>query len=333
MDIIDNKYKMVRDVSRSLQKSNAYIYGSFVYKTIIRDHYESLFNSKPEIKKIRPKYSSNMDEQLKIYNNSYYNLDLFPEYKDRMIEFDYINCYMHTSDFENLKKNLEKEGYSMDILRKNKNDINFLEETSAKSTLLTIIIKFKSNYLLKSILKNFNYQVCVNIIHNNDSINDIANEVFELSTFECNTLVLSPDNNYIIPSTIHELDEPYEKFIKINNIISDIKNKTTRIYYGNYNISKNMIKYILDQNINIYSDNFIVVDDYDNETCIICLDNFKETNKHIKDINCNTHYCFKCYNEMINRDDFQETCPVCGKDVLNDPIEDNIVTVMAELFD
>jgi mRNA-degrading endonuclease HigB of HigAB toxin-antitoxin module len=324
---------MVRDVARSLQKNNAYLYGSYVYKNIIREYCESNFNEKPEINKIIPRYTRNVDETIKNYNKKYYNPTIYPEYKDRMIEIDSINCYMIDVDFKNLKEHLEKDGYDIKIKSSTtKDDETDLLNSSAKSTLSAFIIKFKSNYVLTNILKDFNYQIHVNIIHSKNNINFIAQEVFSRSNFECNTLALSPDNNYIIPYMAYEIDDPNEKLMKISTIIKDIRDKKTKIYQGSYNISKNIAKTIIEQNFNIYSDNFIIIDKNINELCIICHENFEKNNKHIKDINCNTHYCIKCYHDMINRSDFKEQCPVCKKDILTDPDEENVIAMMIELF-
>jgi hypothetical protein len=338
-------FEMVENIVKILKKHKAYLYGSYVYKTIIRNHYEKLFSNvvKPHSKlkcnwadvpefngdlikyiedvhkhredliKKSIQLNKEWDECTEEYYESYYNLGIFPEYKDRMIEYDSIDCYMTYDDFENLKDVFEKSDYSLTVYMYQKNTY-FIAKIILKSQMTT------------------EYEIKINISYS-ENIDNMANIIFKKSIFECNAIVISPYDNFMIINEIIGTSDPHRNFIKIGEIVEDIKKKTTKVIdYWDTNVTKNKVEYIINQGFNIYSEYFTTIDKKD-EICIICHENCKRNKKNIKDNICNTYYCIKCYDIMINHDNFEDQCPVCKSDISSSDIEMKVIKVLTEIYD
>jgi hypothetical protein len=347
MDTLIKKanFGMIENIIEILKKHKAYFFGSYVYKKIIRENSKSLFSDivKPHSKIVCnwpniPAYTGDLlkySEELiehreklniilkqkdkeweecdKDYDNLYYNPSIFPEYKDRMIEYDSIDCYMTYDNFENLKDVFEKSDYSLTIYM------------YQKKKYFTARIVLKSKIIL-------DYEIKININYSED-ISNMIDEIFKKSIFECDVLIISPYDNFMIMNEITGTSGPRGNFIKVGKIIDDITKKITKILDSwDSRITKNKIEYILNQGFNIYTDYFTTVDKND-EMCIICHEDCKKNKKNIKDIVCSAHYCIKCYDTMINREDFTQECPVCKSDVAPSDIELKIIKTILEIYD
>jgi hypothetical protein len=351
-------FDMIENIVKILKKHKAYLYGSYVYKSIIRNNSVNLFHEEIWFKNFdnielpiepvyngfdRVKYNEDInkfiqevenwqirnrkswDERDKEYNESYYNPDKLPEYKDRMIEYDSIDCYMTDYNFEKLKDVFEKSDYSFDINMYEKSDYHRFGYMYEKNTY------FMAEIILKSEITK-DYQLKLNIIYSKDIDNTIKS-LFKNFQFDCDRLIMTPYNNFVIIDKFRKTQDQCQNYIKICKIIEDIKKKITKlvdVHHDHQNIEKNKLKYILNQGLNIYNEHFITVDKSD-EMCIICLEKCNKNKKYIKDIDCSAHYCIKCYDIMTNHKDFAEECPMCKSDIHLSDIEINFIKAMIEL--
>jgi hypothetical protein len=267
---------------------------------------------------------------LEKYNKKYYDENVIPEYKERLLNIDSIDCYMTENNYKKILCIFDKNGYNIENVGEISRRTNHLYESPICFS-NKFLISFKANNLLKEIIKNFNYSISLNVIYGNADISTISNEIFNSTDFECNTLVISPDNNYILPGNYYIFDNPDDKINKIHKIIKDITKKRTKIYYVEYDISEPYLVNLLNEGFDIYSDTFETKTCNIEQKCMMCYEYIEKDLKHIKDANCDTHYCFECYHDMISDPDFNDACPVCGNDISSNPFEHYVINVFCNM--
>lgn len=317
-------WKMCMSVSKVLQQANAYIYGGFVRDYIIHDYNAEKFY---EI--------YGYHDTLDIYKK-YNDPTVLPEFIDRKIYINDIDCYMTKEDYLNIIEVFNKNNYECII--KDTKPATFYFGNTVKCIQgyhhSKLIIKFKVAEALQSIINQYKYSVNVDVIYADVNINKIHKEVTSHIDFECNSLVLNTDNSFKLAYYGCNVElRPLEKMEKLSSIIYDIKNKKAKLLIANENsIADFRIHKIQQKGFKIYTKNFEIchyTPDTDDDICTICRDDIKKN--YIRDSDCNARFCFKCYNELITNENYNGRCPQCDNNKYATRREKMLVESLARL--
>lgn len=299
------RWKMMLEVERILLSNGAYIYGGFVRDKIIHDH-----NAIEFYKKIGEAVNK---------EQSYLDPEYLPEYKDRRILPYDIDCFMTNNNLKELKTALISKQYTVTI-KKNGKAKFYLNQTQNIDLYHTkILIKPKIHNFFTDIINVDSLVLDIDVLHGDKPITKIYRELSNNFDFECNSLIITPDNEYKLAYFIARSLDPKSKLDKITKIIDDIIHKRAialdippmiRTY-------KMFIK-----EFDIITSNYQltkIVNKYDGH-CIICHGECDVNKYCIKDSNCDAHFHLTCYLSMVSHQSFTQECPMCKKNINIDVI-------------
>jgi hypothetical protein len=319
------RWKMANGVARAIQKAGGYVFGGFVRDSIIHDHNAEQFY------KVYNK--ENCDDIYKKYNDT----TILPEFKERTIRISDIDCFMTEEQFKKLNDVFNADHYDC-IIKNTKTAMFYFGGGVVDVSILKhskLIVKFQTNDVLQSIVNNFSYYIKVDVIYADTPIDYIYRKLSSNMDFECNSLILSPDNSYNLP--IHDCGvvyKPIEKIAKILDIVEDIKNKKAKMISTNMkSILEFRIIKMIEKGFSIYTKNIEVLKmlEDEEEICVICRENIDEEKNHIKDITCNARYCLSCYNQMLSHSEYKHECPNCKQRRYMSSREEHLITALSAM--
>lgn len=291
------RWKLMKKIVECIQYIDGIIFGGYVRDKIIHDHFATEFYS--NILAIRSKYN----------DKSYYK-----ETSLRTILPVDIDCYINTSNFNELIKQLKDIQLRVIDEGENEARIYFADAPiSVKHNKLKV--NFAINSALNGIIDKKMCVVSVDVIHGDNSI--VMDLPFGTLDFECNGIYLTSDNTYKLSNLLGKYLNPMEKIVKLNDIIKNIINKQTIIIYPNVNQYRivNMINKgwtIRSKNVKIFKCESSIATKTtaleQNEICMICLDDFKTNKIQAKYMCCQGRMHTKCLKLVIENYD---TCPMC----------------------
>ena len=293
------RWKLIQQIQACIQSVNGVIFGGAVRDKIIHDHYATEFYNIKDVDR-------------KKYNDITYQ----PESALRVILPNDIDCFMKTSQIplfiEKLKDKLlaaddhgttEARIYFPEI---DVADINALKHSKFR-------IKFAINPILKSEIKIDAYYVMLDIIHTENSIENIE-PPFGSIDFECNSIILTSDDTYKLSNVLTKNFTPKKKIEKMNQIMTNILRKETTIVYADlpeFRITK-LLKYgwtINSENVKIFKE----ITPHDK--CMLCLDSFKNSQYQTKLQCCNNRLHTHCLKKLFSTTEYDNLCcPMCRKD-------------------
>jgi hypothetical protein len=322
------KWKMMLDIEKIILANGGNIFGGFVRDKIIHDSAAEIFYEYMQSIGIDSKSS---EFQLK-YNDITFNKDT----NDRCILPSDIDCFMSTSEIKKMIEYIESKNYIVKIFRespanlyifKNSSDENI---NSLKHSKLTI--KFNYNDILSDIFNMNDFVINIDIIHSDNNEVNIYDILSSNIDFECNSLIITSDNEYKLSKTLSLACNPGEKLKKIHNIINDIKlkNAITVEKYGPNNIPSYRWEKMILKGWKTTSQYFEILngEEYDGH-CLICHDNIDPLNYHIKDVCCDARFHMGCYLKMHRHKNYKSECPMCKCSSFISKTDDTLISKFA----
>jgi hypothetical protein len=356
-------YLLSKRIIELLQQNNGYIFGGAVRDTILHDHISNKFYK--EFNKIIEKkknkklglnlelvsYSETESDNDSLSENenisscsldidsdiildveySYQNSDLLPELSDRFLYPEDIDCLMSNDSKKIFLKNLNNNGlrHSRIFLKPLK---IYIENTNNSLTIERVKIFIDISPIIKNILKiSFIPYVYVDIISKDNT--DGIYPPFGGIDFECNSLILTPNNDLVLSSHLSFYNDkcPKIRLLKIHSIIKDIENKiaktVTRVPL--YRTKKMQFKKwkICAEFINIDGIINYTLDVFENlnikESCPICLEDFIENDYYLRRSCCkNALFHQKCFSKIISSN-VKKNCPFCNSELAESEIINN----------
>ncbi len=313
------RWLLLKQLEEVVLNCEMYIFGGYIRDKIRHDHFATEFYNHESIKVLTNE---------KTIQEKYNDKTCLPEYIDRLSIPSDIDCFMQKKlDMNKLSKELMKKRL---IWINNKTSkasfyIKIKEDkkiTSEKILHTKLEIGFAINSAIMDVVSNLEqYHIKIDIIH---ALNDIELDIGEIITsnidFECNGLVITPDKEYKLASSLSTLylSDPLKKHNKISQIINDIISSKAMLIGTNalsYRVRK-----MLNKNWHLYTERLTVIKPDNNyetevETCLICHDDLKKSEYHIKHSKCSARYHCNCYNIMTQDLNFNEKCPVCNDEL------------------
>jgi GTPase SAR1 family protein len=298
------RWKLMQEIVHSIQEVNGYVFGGYVRDKIIHDHYATLFYS-------------NIHNTRSEYKDPYYK----PESALRLLIPSDIDCFMHTSQIKLFKKKLEENLLSVEEIISDLPCSIYFPDAPQEILHTKWKISFNVHPLLSKLIGKMTFSIPVDILHS--AIPNLK-PPFGTIDFECNALLLTPDDEYKLADEISIYLPPKEKIEKLNRIISEIILQTTSVIYKK--LPKYRIYHMVKKGWTIKTNKFELVKTIElEEVCCICLSSFDKPYSHLKFKCCNARMCFKScsrdwfYHRYIN-------CPLCRK---NTPIMDDDIKLLS----
>ena len=306
--------KAVADIVTSID--NTVIFGGYVRDTILHDYMAQQYYKHPSVCSLSSKEK----------NIKYSDPNFLPEFKDRTLIAKDIDCFMSTDNIDKFEKLLNEKKLHVNI-KKERDISNYITE---KNMFLTYMeIGFDISPILETLLpfplrKIF---VSVDIVHCSSIMN--KEPPFNNIDFECNALIIDSskqiristklcNGSNINKSIIYKLEYMLE-------IINGIYVKKTKAVSDNIDFLR-IIKMTQKGYTLTGRDNaFELKNNIDNkEICPICIDTIKYKSKFkIKRTCCSATYHVKCLHDMINHNNFNQSCPLCRNQITHNEIYDN----------
>lgn len=293
-------------IQQLIQKLNGVIFGGYVRDKIIHDFYALQYYTKCSAEYKNEKYNY----------NKYNDPNFLPETKDRMLLPYDIDCYMNPHHIEHFKNMLRNSL------------LEFVEEKAENYEHTKLYISFKLNPIIESnieILKKI--VIKVDIIHTQTPAHLPINKLLD---FECNSLILTPDNEYKLCKFLSILcKDPMTKIDKFNEIYNNILARKTKILSPQ--IADYRIQHMLNKNWIISSDNITLTksinykatDKTDTTVCYICLENISSSGGHF---NCCKRFIHLDCIEHIVTSNYGK-CPLCRSEKIINACDFKLVTI------
>lgn len=302
------RWKMAKSVSRLISEAGGYIFGGFIRDSIIHDEAAKSFYSSVH------NIDNSGDDIYHLYNDK----NILPEFNDRLLQINDIDCYMTTKELPNIEKILEKNQYYIEFKREKPVKFYFAngEEIQSDLKLTKAIVKFKTNEVLQSVVNKYDYYIKLDIIHGHTTSFEIYKTISANMDFECNSLILTPENNYIIAGSDFKSLDPIEKLKKIEYIISFIKEKKAVLFNktNKFGVYESRVEKMLKKGFSIITRNTINIKNDGEQTCIICMNDISVKLIHTKHIHCSARFCVKCFIKLITHENYKNDCPLCKRD-------------------
>jgi hypothetical protein len=323
------KWKMMLAIEREIIGNGGNIFGGFVRDKIIHNDAADNFYDHMIKQGIT---GDSVEFQLK-----YNDVTVLPEYKERCIMPSDIDCYMDSEQIKNVIDSLKKKNYNVKVKKTGQANFYFFVRSTnidiSKLIHTKLIIKMDCNQYISDIFNLNDFEVNVDLIHakRSDKVNiyDILSSNIE---FECNSLFINSNNEIRLSNRIASYLNPIEKLKKINDVITDIKLKKTKVYQDSNNVIpvfrwEKMIS--KGWKVSSLYFEFMKDTEYDGH-CIICHDNISKEHFHIKDCNCDARFHLGCYLKMNKHTEFKQECPMCKSQSFINTIEASVIEIFAK---
>lgn len=295
-------WKMMMEIKRSIQNVGGFIFGGMVRDQIIHDHHATCF------------YDSIVGKNFIDIDGIYSDPNYLPEHSDRCIVPEDIDCFMTTTQLKKLyETELKTKNYSVRIKKDQQANLYFLKENVTELQHTKLEIKFCVNKILESELSTSKYRVNVDVIHTDNPAIDMYERLSANFDFECNSLILTPGENYRLCASMNNYISAAEKSRKIVDIIEDIKMKKAKILPDLHKVPSYRVAKMYHKGWTIEGRSFHTIKQsipYDGH-CLICHETIGTDVQHVKDKHCDARFHPKCYVSMIKHDGFQHKCPLC----------------------
>ncbi len=256
----------------------------------------------------------------------YQQEDYLPRLNDRFLVPNDIDCFMSTNSLEQLKSKLQQNNeFNVRIFRHGSLRI-YIPDIDAAASHLKITRLIITHKLPKSIQFEIvgDPHFYIDVIHQ-ENIGGLF-PPFGNIDFECNSLLLTPTNDYIISpylkNSFGRMLSPREKLDKVEDIIEDIEKKRAVVVSR---VPLTRAKKMMDKDWEIvhYCDRDpFLVDALDNaiiltqkpiidSKCSLCLDDFAEKDYRLKRPCCNAGvYHQNCWRDFM-ASNATKCCPLC----------------------
>lgn len=313
------------DVGDHILKAGGSIYGGFVRDRIIHDHHADHFYQ-------------NVNSQgytFKHIQELYGDKSFLPEHADRCLLPHDIDCFISNTNLVLFLKSMSKE-YILKVKRSAPANLYFGTHSGCTMLLHSkMSVSLKVNKILKSTVDTRPYTIDLDVIHADDSIN-IYKELSQNFDFECNSLILTPQNEFQLSHSIAEFLNPFEKIKKMDSIIADIKSKKAVMVntVGSTGVPHHRIVKMILKGFRMESMSFEVMrEKYADGYCIICHSEIDEKRHHIKDRNCDARCHSRCFISMIDHENFRNECAICKCQCFVSSEEKKAIELVSELED
>jgi hypothetical protein len=286
-------WKLINYIVKLAHESDAIIFGGFLRDQIIHNYYARKF------------YQDSLIDNTKYDDKTY-----APHLIDRLLIPRDIDLYINNNNISIFENKLIDLGFS--IKKKNNCFSNYSLNELLLLSKFELTINKKKDSILKvfsSILKNFTYNI--DIIHSDEP----HGYKYLNYDFECNGLMLTKDNQYLLSYEIlinqHNLS-PDNKQLLIQKIFDDIINYRAILVKNSDNLKYRIHHMLYKKKWNINST--LLISSYHDilpdKDCIICHEEI--TYFSLKTKCCNAFYHHNCFKEM-NENLINEICPQCRK--------------------
>lgn len=294
------KWRLMKTIVQSVHEVNGTVFGGYVRDSIIHDHYASEFYSKAE--------------ELHRYSDVTY----MPELALRTHMPKDIDCFILSSNLSAFKNSLKKKKLDIYPVNENTTNIYFLN-IPIQVKHINFKIAFAMNSILKSTIDTKPFEILIDVLHS-----DVQMEPpFKVLDFECNSLVLTPTNDYKLCNLIPTIS-PLDKITRMNEIINNIVQKETYVF--GKDVCYKRINRMLDKRWKISGPKSVLyrIDTETDEVCSICLDQYKIYDA-IVSIRCckGSKMHRKCAHKMIN-ENFTK-CTICREEIDFTPADKKIM--------
>ncbi len=325
------KYKLTKKLIEIIQNSNGYIFGGAVRDMLLHNYNAEEFYlkiSKDLLEELNETELTESEKDNKVSNwdlndkpLKYNNPEIYPEYIDRFLYPNDIDCFMsleskkiflmmlriHRLRFKEITKEEPLKIYMENIDNSNRRlKIQKFQVTLDLEDLFISVMKFNPKEMPI---------INIDIITQDNYIRDFYPPFGEVD-FECNSLLLTPTNNYILTPHLNlEINTAKHKLYKIQQIIKDIENKTAKVInnkvplYRVDKMKKNGWKIIA----NFKDKSYIlqIKDTEEEEICPLCCDKFNKGEYYLKRSCCKSSiYHQDCFNKLIELN-IRKCCPLC----------------------
>lgn len=312
-------WKIMLKIEKTIRESDGHLFGGYVRDKIIHDYHADCFYEKM-------KEATSLIE----IQNKYNDLDFLPEHKDRCFLPSDIDAFMYTQDMIKMIDILRKKCFKIKTLKTRKANFYFLRDLPQFQELsklfhTKLIISPYVNSVLSELINGDCYSVSVDIIHTDDKKIKLEKILSDNFDYECNALMITPQNEYRLPLSLGCILTPKEKMNKIENIIENIKNKKA-VTMGVFSISSYRIRKMLKKNWSLHYTDFILEkDDNYGGHCLICHDSLQSI--LIRDKHCDARYHTKCFMNMVSHQTYKNECPMCKNTlIINEKDRKSILT-------
>ena len=283
------KWKLMKVIEHCVQSAGGVIFGGYPRDKIIHDHYAEEFYKKTVVLDGRCKYT---------------DASFIPETKLRMLIPNDIDCYMHSSKVPLFQKALKDNMLYYNDLGIEKSQ-KYFPSISQEFKHNKYYVTFMMHPALHSVVPIKKYEVSVDVI---SSDNDKFEPPFGEMDFECNSIILTADNEYKLSNSVCQNYTPIAKLEKLNTIVKDILQQKTNIIYAktpDYRVDHMMRKgwTISSTNIKVFKDSS------SKETCYICMDEINTENFQCKLGCCNGRLHLSCMKKLVSTQ--FDNCPMC----------------------
>lgn len=289
-------WKCMVSIEKILREHDAYIFGGYVRDKIIHDYHAEQF------------YINDYD--IDRYNDNTY----YPEHKERCLIPKDIDSFMTTPNMHKFIKTLKVKNYSIKVILEQPANLYFNTNKLSKLMYSKLLIFPKVHDFLKELINTLVYTIEVDIIHINDTNIDLYTRLLDNYDFECNSLIITPLNEFRLPFNIGKYLNPNEKITKITKICEDIIKHRAIMCMSNikniprFRIDKMLSKGWIVNIIELKLENVSVADD----NCIICIGELTTNSCMIKDQKCTGGYHPHCFLRMVKHEEFKHKCPICS---------------------
>ena len=303
------KWKMMLAIEKAVRENGGNIFGGYVRDKIKHDDAAEKFYESMRKDGI---FGGSAE-----FQHKYNDVAFLPEHNSRRLIPSDVDCFMSSLNLVNMKKALEKKKFNVKVKRSGSaNRYFFLDSRNNDISSLChtkLSVTFDCNDLLSDMLCLKDFMIEVDVIHTDSVEKNMYDILSSNLDFECNALIITPDNEYKLAKSIGIPLNPKEKMEKINSIISDIKNdKAIVIQENNIDVPVYRWEKMMAKGWKICAPYFEIMKDepYDGH-CIICHGEIETDKHHIKDCGCDARFHMSCYLKMNRHDHFKNECPMC----------------------
>jgi len=299
-------WKTMLFVEKTIQKNDGHIFGGYVRDKIIHDFHADIFYSH---------FAKDLSVTTAQVQKYYDDPTFLPDHNYRTcVPFD-IDCFMSTENMFAFVKDVQAGCYTTKVTKSQKANFYFLKDDKAlnKLTHTKLTIRPRIPKALQSEFDVMAYTVHVDIIHCDENRFDIFEHLTDHVDFECNGMIISPQNDYRLAMAVGKHLTPVQKLGKMQDIIEDIINMnakpvTNDMQIPNHRFDKMLAKgWLLElPPVTLYKSK----DKYEGH-CIICHEDILKNTIAVKDASCDAHYHPKCFLEMTAYPSFHNECPMC----------------------
>jgi hypothetical protein len=303
-------WKTMAFVEKTLLNHKAHIFGGYVRDKIVHDHHATVFYEEvladPHAKLIA-----------KDVQDKYNDATFLPKYAHRLLLPHDIDCFMYSDDMKTFIKAIQAACYTTHVKRSRQAKFYFsrlsnnVDPNLEKITHTKLLIRPRIPKVLEDSIDVNVFTVYLDILHTNDRDLDFFKTLTKNVDFECNGLIITPQNDYKLASSIGKFLNPMEKLEKIKEIFDNITNNIAKPvgYESDISLYRYMKMISKGWTLKLHPITIFRSTQTCDGHCLICHGDLQGC--LIKDSQCAALYHPLCFQKMIESSSFERQCPMC----------------------